>query len=88
MELTKGQIVMSRAGRDTCRWYAVIGQDNGRVLLANGEKFTFLHPKCKNNRHISASNVILKEEDMKTDLQLKQAILAFTTSRNRQMQGG
>lgn len=74
MEISKGQIVMSRAGRDICRWYVVVGKEEDRILLANGEKFTLLAPKRKNVHHISPANTVLSVEDMETDNQLKQAL--------------
>lgn len=77
MEISKGQIVISRAGRDICRWYVVVGKEEDRVLLANGEKFTLLAPKRKNYRHISPTDTVLSVEDMETDNQLRQALDAY-----------
>lgn len=80
MEICKGKIVMSRVGRDRLRWYIVVGQEQDRVLLANGEKFTLANPKKKNYRHISCTNMVVEVQDMQTDTQLKQVLQTYKIS--------
>lgn len=88
MELVKGQIVASKAGRDVARWYVVAGFEKDRVLLANGAKFTLAAPKPKNIRHISPTRTVLGSGDMQTDDQLKQALAAYEQSCGAPQQGG
>lgn len=88
MELEKGQIVASRAGRDVTKLYVVLSQQQGRVLLANGAKHTLLQPKRKNVRHISPTGTVLAGNDMQTDTQLKQALAAYENNRGTHKQGG
>ena len=48
-----GQLVTSRAGRDTGRAYLVVGfRPDGRVLVADGRYWRVGRPKPKNPRHL------------------------------------
>ena len=48
-----GQLVTSRAGRDTGRAYLVVGvRPDGRVLVADGRLRRIARPKAKNPRHL------------------------------------
>lgn len=55
MELEKGTVVISRAGRDKGRALAVIGYENGFPLVADGKERPFGHPKRKNPVHLSVT---------------------------------
>lgn len=51
--LRLGQLVTSRAGRDTGRAYLVVGfRPDGRVLVADGRYWRVARPKPKNPRHL------------------------------------
>ena len=48
-----GQLVTSRAGRDTGRAYLVVGfRPDGRILVADGRYWRVARPKAKNPRHL------------------------------------
>ena len=88
MELVKGQIVLSRRGRDVTRAYAVLQATEERVLVCDGRKRTLTAPKPKNPRHLQPTSTILPTSEMETDLLIKQALLAFDQKRLKQQQGG
>lgn len=88
MQLQVGQIVSSRAGRDVTRFYVVVGVAQGRVLLANGEKFTLQNPKQKNHHHLAPTKTILSPQTIQTNNTLKAALAAYTAAHGPRMQGG
>lgn len=89
MQLTKGQIVTSRAGRDVTRSYVVTGTTDERVLLANGGKFTLSAPKAKNVRHINPTGKVLSAGEMQDDTTIRTALAAYDESiRGPKREGG
>lgn len=77
-ELTIGQLVRSKAGRDKTRYFAVIGFDaSGRALLADGARRTAAAPKRKNPSHLAPTRTVLPAAALSNDQQLKRAIEAF-----------
>ncbi len=51
-EFDVGDLVTSVAGRDKAKIYAVVGFQNGRVLLSEGSRRTLKRPKKKNPNHV------------------------------------
>lgn len=88
MELLKGQIVLSRAGRDVTHIYMVVGLKAGRALLANGAKWTLAAPKKKNIRHIAPTKTVLAQSQAESDVKLKAALAAYEAARGADEQGG
>lgn len=88
MELVKGQIVTSRAGRDVTHVYMVAGLEGDRVLLADGAKRPLNEPKRKNIRHIAPTRTVLAAGEAETDLQLKKALAAYVKERDGIQEGG
>lgn len=88
MELVKGQIVLSRRGRDVTKAYMVLEAGDERVLLCDGQKRTLAAPKPKNPRHIQPTNTVLAQSDVESDLTIRRALKAFDEQRGQQQQGG
>lgn len=88
MELTKGQVVMSRTGRDVNRYYVVVEWYGERVLLANGNKRTLAAPKAKNIRHIIPTKTVLLADEADTDAKVKAALAVFQNKQRGTTQGG
>ncbi len=77
-----GQIVFSKAGHDKETAYVVLGEDKGKVILADGKYKTIEKPKRKNARHLQPTNYIedslakkqeqglLRNEDIKRSIKL------------------
>ena len=78
MQLEIGQIVASRAGRDVAHLYAVVGLQEERVLVADGDKRLLAAPKAKNLKHIAPTLTVLKAEQMQTDVSLRKALAEYT----------
>ncbi len=76
--LSIGQLVTSRAGRDSGRRYVVIGFDkSGFALVADGEIRKINRPKRKNIKHLIAHRAVL--ENNLSD----EAIRAFIASQSQ-----
>ena len=57
-----GQLVTSRAGRDTGRAYLVVGfRPDGRILVADGRYWRVGRPKAKNPRHLWVHDRVAQE---------------------------
>lgn len=88
MEIVKGQVVFSRAGRDAAKAYVVVGRQDDRLLLADGEKRTLASPKPKNIRHINPSRTVLPPGQADTDQDLRTALQSYVKAHGPQTQGG
>lgn len=89
MEVKPGQIVRSRKGRDVTKWYVVLGIEQDRVLLVDGQKRSLAAPKPKNSRHIQPTNTVLDAKDLETDKQIKSALTVYESqAQARSLQGG
>lgn len=57
-----GEIVISTAGRDSGKYYIIIGVENKNyVLLADGDKRRVEHPKRKNIHHLHFTGNVVEE---------------------------
>lgn len=57
-----GELVRSRAGRDSDRWFVVVQlHDDRYVGLADGETRRVCRPKKKNVRHLERSGIIVEQ---------------------------
>ena len=82
VNISIGQLVTSKAGRDQTDVYLVVGiEKNNYLLLANGRERKFNHPKQKNIRHVTVLKFIAQgvaekiQSGMKiTDEEIRQAI--------------
>ncbi len=50
--MTPYDIVRSLAGHDKGKLYLIIGEENGRLLLADGKSKTLAKPKLKSSKHL------------------------------------
>lgn len=73
-----GQIVCSIAGRDKNCFLAVVGEDNGFVLLCDGKKRPLSRPKRKNVKHITITAVCLTADSMSSNKALRRALNAYS----------
>ena len=71
-EIKKGQLVMSRAGRDKNRNYIVYDWDNNFVYVVDGEYKRMTNPKKKNINHLWYSEKI--DQDLREKLETGQKI--------------
>lgn len=54
MSFEKGSLVRAKAGRDKGNVFWVVGQREGRLLLADGKRRKGGRPKAKSLRHVEA----------------------------------
>lgn len=67
-KLRLGQLVTSRAGRDTGERYLVVGKTGDRfVFLANGKTRTLANPKKKNLRHLVFHQAVVEDIERKLE---------------------
>ena len=72
-----GQVVLSLAGRDSGKSFAVVGEGKGTVLICDGKERPLEHPKCKNVKHIRVTEYVLSSEQLKTNKALRRALKAY-----------
>ena len=73
MELVKGTVVISRAGRDKGRLLAVVGNDGRFVLVADGKERPMARPKKKNPLHLAVTKKTVDVEGV-SDKALRRAL--------------
>lgn len=88
MSFEQGRLVTATAGRGTGRLYAVLGCEDGRVLVADGESRPLAHPKRKSPRHLEAQDCVLPAQTLTHDKQLREALAAYAQTAGRGVQGG
>ena len=59
MEFEKGQVVLSKAGRDKGRLLAAVRFDGKRVFLCDGKERPLERAKAKNLRHVEFTPMFL-----------------------------
>ena len=77
MDLCKGMIVRSRAGRDAGRWCVIVGLEENFALIADGDLRSLEKPKRKKLMHLAPTRTVLEEQDYPTNNRLKQVLAAF-----------
>ena len=77
MDLVKGQLVRSKAGRDKTRTLAVLEVEGEMLLLADGNLRKVGDPKRKKAKHVAPTTTVLANELLKSDQQLSDAIAAY-----------
>lgn len=58
MDIKKGQIVASKAGHDSGRFFIVTQISEGFVYLADGKERRLKFPKKKNIKHIAVTKTV------------------------------
>jgi len=62
LELTLGQVVFSKAGRDTGRKFVIVGiADDEHVLIADGDLRKIENPKKKKLKHLSFEDNLIQQ---------------------------
>lgn len=76
-DLSVGQIVRSKAGRDKTQYFVVVRIEQSRAMVADGKRHLLATPKPKNLAHLAKTNTILPAAALSNDQKLKQAVEAF-----------
>lgn len=70
MDFEKGNVVISKAGRDKGYFMAVVGEEKGYPLVADGKERPLERPKRKNPKHLQKTNFNIDLEQL-TDKKLR-----------------
>ena len=77
MQLERGLIVCSKAGRDCGSFMVVVDVKDGKVFVADGKERLIERPKQKNIKHISLTLTTVPEEQMLTNRSIRHALRDF-----------
>ncbi len=77
MDLQKGQLVRSKAGRDKTRTFAVLAVEGQMLFLADGSLRSLEKPKRKKRKHVAPIATVLQSEILQDDQKLRQAIADY-----------
>ncbi|WP_322172347.1 KOW domain-containing RNA-binding protein [Acutalibacter caecimuris] len=81
MELTRGQVVKSKAGRDKGRFLAIVDLAPPWALVCDGKQRPLERPKRKKLLHLAPTATVLPEEALATNRTLRAALGAFPGER-------
>ena len=74
MELKTGQVVKSLAGHDNGEFAVIAGFDEDKVLVCDGKHRPLEKPKCKNPKHLEATEMFLQKDSMATNRKLRKTL--------------
>ena len=80
MPYARGTVICSKKGRDKGYFLAVISSDGVHALVCDGKERPIERPKRKNLKHISPTDFVLSEEQLRTNKSLKRALHDFRTN--------
>ena len=80
MELVKGSVVISKAGRDKGYYLAVMSITDDGVYVCDGKERPVERPKKKNPLHLAKTRFVLSEENTATNRSLKKALKEISCS--------
>ena len=80
MELVKGSVVISKAGRDKGYYLAVMEITDGCVYVCDGKERPVERPKKKNPLHLAKTHFVLSEDETATNRSLKKALKNISCS--------
>lgn len=72
-----GQIVLSKAGKDSGSFYAVLLEEEGFVYIADGRLRKIEKPKRKSKKHLAPTKTVLSPQDYETNSRLRAALSKF-----------
>ncbi len=74
MDIVKGCVALSRAGRDKGRFLLVLDVADGYALVADGDLRKLGNPKRKKLMHLGATKTMLEPEETLSDKALRAAL--------------
>ena len=84
MEIKRGQVVISIAGHDKGGFLTVLEVDPPCVFVCDGKRRPLERPKRKKAFHVAPTAVILPEEALQTNRQIRTALRLFGEKRRQQ----
>lgn len=86
MELKKGSVVISKAGRDKGYFLAVSEITDDGIYVCDGKERPVERPKKKNPLHLAKTRFVLTEEETATNRSLKRALKQFSDSEESEVE--
>ena len=86
MELKKGSVVISKAGRDKGYFLAVTEITDEGIYVCDGKERPVERPKKKNPLHLAKTRYVLTEEETATNRSLKRALKRFSSSEESEVE--
>ena len=74
MELKVGQVVISAAGHDKGDLLVIAGFEKTQILVCDGKHRKLEKPKCKNPKHLEATEMLLEPDSMATNKMLRKTL--------------
>lgn len=74
MEIKRGQVAFSAAGRDKDKPMAVAYQDSKYVYVCDGKERPLNRPKRKNLKHLRFTEITVDEKSLANDSALRKAL--------------
>ncbi len=78
VNIQKGSVVKSTAGRDQGGYYVAVEAEDRFVFIADGKERKLEKPKRKNVKHISPTRYVIDTADL-TNKKLKRLLSEFST---------
>lgn len=80
MEIRRGQIVRSKAGRDKGDFQVILRIEPPYAIVCDGRRRSLEKPKKKKLMHLAPADSVLAEEMLQTNRQIKAALRAFNST--------
>ena len=75
--MQRGQIVLSKAGKEKGSFSVVLKLEGKYLSLADGKLRTLEKPKKKSVKHIQLTNSFLEENELETNKKIRKALQKF-----------
>ena len=77
MQIVRGTVVRSSAGRDKDDFQIILESDGVYVVVCDGKHRPLEKTKRKKIKHIKATNTIVNEDNLKTNKLIRKALKSF-----------
>ena len=84
MELARGTVVRSAAGRDAGAFLAVVAVEGEIAYVCDGKARPLERPKRKNRRHLRPTRCVLDETALTGNKSLRQALGAYAARHDKE----
>ena len=87
MDIQKGTVVISLAGRDKGRLLAVWNVNENGIFVVDGKERRLSDPKRKNPRHLTVTDTVLSEAQTASDSALRKSLAGCSRLINERKRG-
>ncbi len=82
MEPVRGMVVRSKAGHDKGIFFVIVDIDAGFAYIADGKGRGIKSPKKKNLIHLAATEAVLDEQTIESDIEIRKTLSRFNKKVN------